>query len=137
MGWRVRVYGMILSWLLLATVQAQELPIFDAHIHYSRPDWQVFTPERILAILDKAGVQRALVSSTPDDGTLQLYAAAPQRIVPFLRPYRIREDMGSWLSDPSVQAYVEERLKHGRDRNFKRAFASTVGMHPLGTSWAA
>src|SRR5262245_33558019 len=85
MGWRVSVYGVILSWLLLATAQAQELPIFDAHIHYSRPDWQVFPPERILAIFDQAGVQRALVSSTPDDGTLQLYAIAPQRIVPFLR----------------------------------------------------
>ncbi len=33
MAWRVGVYGVILSWLLLATVQAQELPIFDAHIH--------------------------------------------------------------------------------------------------------
>jgi predicted TIM-barrel fold metal-dependent hydrolase len=111
MDWRGGVYGVILSWLVLATAQAQELPIFDAHIHYSRPDWQVFTPERVLAILDQAGVQRALVSSTPDDGTLQLYAAAPQRIVPFLRPYRTREDIGSWPSDPAVQAYVEERLK--------------------------
>ena len=86
MGWRVSVYGVILSWLLLATAQAQELPIFDAHIHYSRPDWQVFTPERILAILDQAGVQRALVSSTPDDGTLQLYAAAPAAHRPFPAP---------------------------------------------------
>ena len=84
--WKLRVCSMILGWLLLATAQAQELPIFDAHIHYSRPDWQVFTPERILAILDRASVQRALVSSTPDDGTLQLYAAAPQRIVPFPAP---------------------------------------------------
>src|SRR5215510_3588174 len=84
MGWRKDIYGVILSWLLLATAQAQELPIFDAHLHYSRPDWQVFTPERILAMLDRAGVQRALISSTPDDGTPQLYAAAPQHIVPFL-----------------------------------------------------
>jgi hypothetical protein len=104
---------MLLSWLVLTTVQAQDLPIFDAHIHYSRPDWQVFTPERILAILDQAGVRRALVSSTPDDGTLQLYAAAPQRIVPFLRPYRTREDMATWPSNPAVQAYVEERLQRG------------------------
>lgn len=112
-GWTVRVCGFILSWLVLATAQAQEFPIFDAHIHYSQPDWQVFTPERILAILDQAGVQRALVSSTPDDGTLQLYAAAPQRIVPFLRPYRTRQDMASWPSDPAVQAYVEARLQRG------------------------
>ena len=112
-SWRLSVCGALLGWLVLATAQAQELLIFDAYIHYSRPDWQVFIPERVLAILNQAGVQRALVSSTPDDGTLQLYAAAPQRIVPFLRPYRTREDMGSWPSDPAVQAYVEERLKRG------------------------
>jgi hypothetical protein len=69
-GWQVRVCSILLSWFVLTTAQAQDFPIFDAHIHYSRPDWQAFTPEQILAILDRAGVQRALVSSTPDDGTL-------------------------------------------------------------------
>ena len=93
--------------------QAQELPIFDAHIHYSQPDWEVYTPEQILALFDTAGIRRALVSSTPDDGTLKLYAAAPQRIVPFLRPYRSRQDMSGWHSDTAVQAYIEERLKSG------------------------
>ena len=86
MDWRGGVYGVILGWLVLATAQAQELPIFDAHIHYSRPDWQVFTPERILAILDQAGVQRALVSSTPDDGTLQLLCRSPAAHCPFPAP---------------------------------------------------
>jgi hypothetical protein len=92
---------------------AQDLPIFDAHIHYSQPDWAVFTPEQVLAILDRAGVRQALVSSTPDDGTLKLYARAPERIIPFLRPYRSREDMLTWHSDPAVQTYVEERLGRG------------------------
>ncbi len=112
-GWRCIVYGLLLSGLLGVTAPAQELPIFDAHIHYNRSDWDVLPPGQVLAVLDQAGVQRALVSSTPDDGTVQLYEAAPQRIVPFLRPYRTREDMGSWHSDPAVQAYVEERLKRG------------------------
>ena len=74
MGWKVGVYGVVLGGLVFGTAQARELPIFDAHLRYSRPDWQVFTPKRILAILDQAGVQRALLSNTPDDGTLQLYA---------------------------------------------------------------
>jgi Amidohydrolase len=91
----------------------QDLPIFDAHIHYSQPDWAVFTPDQVLAILDRAGVRHALVSSTPDDGTLKLYDKAPQRIAPFLRPYRSREDLLTWHSDPAVQAYVEERLTRG------------------------
>jgi hypothetical protein len=92
---------------------AAQLPIFDAHIHYSRPDWDVYTPELALSILARAGVHRAIVSSTPDDGTLKLYERAPRGIVPFLRPYRTREDMSGWARDPSVAACVEKRLARG------------------------
>ena len=70
---------------------AAQYPVFDAHIHYSRPDWDAYPPERALALLARAGVRRALVSSTPDDGTLKLYERAPTVVVPFLRPYRRRE----------------------------------------------
>jgi hypothetical protein len=99
-----------------AAPAAAQLPIFDAHIHFSRPDWDVYTPERILSILAKAGVRRALVSSTPDDGTLKLYEKSPKGIVPFLRPYRTRDDMSTWTRDPAVIAYVEERLKRNVHR---------------------
>ncbi len=78
-----------------AAPAATQFPIFDAHIHYSRPDWDVYTPERALSILAAAGVPRAIVSSTPDDGTLKLYEKSPKSVVPFLRPYRTRDDMGS------------------------------------------
>jgi hypothetical protein len=90
-----------------------EYPIFDAHIHYSQPDWDAYTPERALSILARAGVRRAIVSSTPDDGTLKLYDRAPAGIVPFLRPYRNRGDMSTWARDLTVIPYVEERLKRG------------------------
>ena len=103
----------VLFWEGIAPGYAQDLPVFDAHIHYSQPDWAVLTPDQVLAILDRAGIRHALVSSTPDDGTLRLYDQAPGRIVPFLRPYRSREDMLTWHSDPAVQAYVEERLTRG------------------------
>ena len=92
---------------------AQDLPIFDAHIHYSQQAWDPYPPDAALGILDRGGVSRAMVSSTPDDGTLRLYEKAPRRIVPILRPYRSRDDMGSWTKDPSVLAYVEERLRRG------------------------
>ena len=36
-----------------------------------------------------------------------------RRLLPFLRPYRSREDMLTWHSDPAVQTYVEERLTRG------------------------
>lgn len=90
-----------------------DLPLFDAHVHYSSDAWAVLPPESAIAALDRAGVSRALVSSTPDDGTLRLWKAAPDRIVPELRPYRSRGDMGTWTKDPSVLAYVAERLARG------------------------
>jgi hypothetical protein len=105
--------GLTVLSLAPAPGAAQPLPIFDAHIHYSQPDWDTLSPERVLAILARANVVRALVSSTPDDGTLKLYERSPQTIVPFLRPYRTRGDMSGWPRDPAVQAYVEERLRKG------------------------
>jgi len=115
---RVVLLLAILLWGGLIAAQPQELPIFDAHIHYSQSHWDTLTPEQALAILDRAGVRRALVSSTPDDGTLRLYDLAPGRIVPFLRPYRTREEMGSWHRDPAVQAYMEGRLARGIYKGF-------------------
>jgi hypothetical protein len=109
------VVWMVLGGLGVPAARAQ-LPIFDAHIHFSRPDWAVYTPQRALEILAGAGVRRALVSSTPDEGTLKLYDLAPKTIVPFLRPYRTRDDMGTWTRDPAVAAYVEERLTRGGHR---------------------
>jgi hypothetical protein len=99
--------------LLAPAPAAAQYPLFDAHIHYSRPDWDTYTPERILSILAKAGIRRALVGSTPVEGTLKLYDKAPAVIVPALRPYRTREDMSTWPRDAAIAAYVEERLKRG------------------------
>ncbi len=92
---------------------AADAPLFDGHIHYSRPDWSVYTPDQIVAIFDKAGIARALVSSTPDDGTLKLYERDPKRVIPILRPYRTRDDMSTWWRDPSTIPYLEQRLAKG------------------------
>ncbi len=91
--------------------RAQDLPIFDTHIHYNRPDWAVYPPRTILKIMERAGIRHALVSSTPDDGTLKLFDKDPKRIVPFLRPYRTSEDPFTWYKDPTIPAYLERRLE--------------------------
>ncbi len=92
---------------------AADLALTDTHLHYSQDAWDSYSPQAILALLDSAGVRRAFVSSTPDDGTLMLYQAAPDRIVPVLRPYRTRDDLASWHGDPTVVAYLEARLARG------------------------
>ena len=76
----------------------------------ARPTGRSIPRSASSGILQQAGVKRALVSSTPDDGTIKLYQKDPKRIVPILRPYRTREDIGHWWQDPSVIPYLESRL---------------------------
>lgn len=91
-----------------------KMPIFDAHVHYSHDAWETTPPKAAIAILRKAGLKRAMVSSSSDDGTQKLYAEAPDLVVPSLRPYRTRGETSSWLRDETVIGHVEERLKKHR-----------------------
>src|SRR6266852_4321450 len=112
-----RIVVLALALLALGTPpRSAEPPLFDGHIHYSRPDWTTYTPDQVFAILDQAGIRRALVSSTPDDGTLKLYERDPKRVIPILRPYRTRDDMSTWWKDPAIIAYLEQRLAKGVHR---------------------
>lgn len=112
---RCSFLALLIAFLYTAsTVSADEpLPIFDTHVHYSEETWVSYSPKAVMKLLDQAGVTRALVSSTPDDGTLMLYQEDSDRVVPILRPYRSSADMHDWIRNPDVLAYVEERLQHG------------------------
>jgi hypothetical protein len=94
--------------------RAAELPIFDAHIHYSHDAWAVVPPGEAVALLRRAGVRRALVSSSDDEGTQKLLAEAPDLVLPELRPYRRRGDVAGWVRDPGIVPYVEARLRKHR-----------------------
>jgi hypothetical protein len=88
----------------------ERLPIFDAHVHYNAPAWQAFDPPYVREVLDKAGIVGALVSSTPEEGTLKLFEADPKRIVPEFRPYRDQVLAATWTGDAKVVDYIRERL---------------------------
>ncbi len=97
--------------LSLATVGAQaQSPIVDAHIHYSHDAWDMLSPAEAIKVLRKAGLKKAFVSSSSDDGTQMLYKEAPDLVVPVLRPYRRRGEIGSWYRDESVIGMIEDRL---------------------------
>ena len=93
---------------------AAELPIFDAHVHYSHDAWEVVPPKEAIALMRRAGVKRALVSSSGDDGNQMLYAEAPDLILPSLRPYRLRSDVSTWVRDDDIARHMEERLSKYR-----------------------
>ena len=86
-------------------------PIIDVHIHYSQDAWSMLPPPEAIKVLRQAGLRKAFVSSSSDDGTQMLLKAAPDLIVPVLRPYRSRGETGTWTKDPSIIAHVEGRLK--------------------------
>lgn len=89
---------------------ARTIPIFDAHVHYSEPAWGPFPPETVIALFDRNRVAMALVSSTPDEGTITLWQLAPSRVVPELRPYHGDWDKADWMSSPGMLGYLNERL---------------------------
>jgi hypothetical protein len=87
-----------------------DMTFFDGHIHYNASAWPALTPEQAVARLARAGIDRALVSSTPTEGTARLYALDSTRIVPLLRPYRSSADRRTWYDDPTLVARLERQL---------------------------
>lgn len=100
--------------VLTSPTRADELPVFDAHIHYSHDAWAPYPPDKAIAILRAAGLSGALLSSSNDEGQQRLYALAPDLIVPELRPYRRRGETQSWLRDETVLDYLEQNLAQRR-----------------------
>ncbi len=88
-------------------------PIFDTHMHYSAAAWAEFDAPGILKKMARAGVARALVSSTPDEGTLKLAQAAPKRFAPVLRPYRDGVGAAEWYRDEGMLGFLGARLDKG------------------------
>ncbi len=106
-------FGLLAAAIPRTHAVGADIPLFDAHVHWSENAHDEVPLERALAILDKAGVRMAAVSSTSDEATVRLYRASPQRVVPMLRPYRTRSDMGGWHNDAGMPAYLAERLGLG------------------------
>ncbi len=89
----------------------ETLPLFDAHMHYKEPAWTPYPPATVVELMDKSGVAMALVSSTPDEGTIKLWEFAPQRVVPELRPYHGQAGSSNWTKAPGIFDYLVERLE--------------------------
>ncbi|WP_018231072.1 amidohydrolase family protein [Thioalkalivibrio thiocyanodenitrificans] len=111
---------LILCLLPILAAAGEDLPIFDAHLHYNGPDSDgaaaAFTPEEIIARLDRNHVRRAVFSSRPNEATQRLYEAAPDRIIPYLMPYRSRDDRYTYHSDPDLIPWIEDLLQWGHWR---------------------
>ncbi len=97
-------------------VQGDEpIPVFDGHVHYNEDATVAYSPAQIIAKMSKAGVPRALVSSTSDDNTLALLdEGGTGQVVPFLRPYGGQFHRGNWFEHPDMLAYLRSRWDPAR-----------------------
>ena len=91
-------------------------PLFDAHLHYNASHAAQFSPQQIIAILDRNAIQYALVTSTPAQHATNLYQHAPERILPLLSAYRNADDKQNWTQDKTLPSRLEIQLKQGHWR---------------------
>jgi hypothetical protein len=95
-------------------VADEPLEIFDAHLHYNWEPTPFYQLDEVLALFKKHRVTGILATSRPNIGTHALMdAKTGLQVVPFIRPYRVRADMGSWFNDPVIFDLVQEEFKRG------------------------
>src|SRR4029453_10612430 len=91
--------------------------LFDAHLHLNWEGGFRLPADEVLALMRANGVTTILATSRPNDGTHALVKEAGStrgvRVVPFLRPYRVRDDVQRWFSDPTALELFEQEYRRG------------------------
>lgn len=89
----------------------QAAPLFDAHAHFDGNLPGSFGTADALARMREAGYIGMLVSSTPNERTLQLFHAGAGFVVPELKFYIKSTSRVAWRSDPDVPKYLRQHLQ--------------------------
>lgn len=97
-------------------------PIFDSQVHYNEESWRRVSTTAILNTAEEINIPWLLVGSTPNEGTLRLYRANQQKIIPMLVPQFTREDRESWFRNADIQAYMEREIARGVYRGIGEFF---------------
>lgn len=93
----------------------EPIEIFDAHLHYNWEPTPTYPVDEVLALFKKHRVTGILATSRPNTGTHALMdaRAAGLQVVPFIRPYRVRADIGTWFKDLVIFDLIEDEYKRG------------------------
>ena len=111
----MRTLVLLLLALFVTPARAQPIEIFDAHLHYNWEPKPYFSLPQVLQLFKEQRVTGILATSRPNDGTHALVDSKAEGlwVVPFIRPYRIRPDIQSWMNDPTIFDLVESEFKRG------------------------
>jgi len=100
----------------LFAAQAQErIEIFDAHLHYNQEPKPFYSLDQVRDVFRRNGIVGIVSTSRPNKGTQELMDAKwPElKVVPFIRPYRIRNDMQTWFNDPEIFELIKSEYARG------------------------
>lgn len=102
-------------WLPARAGGQPALKIFDAHLHYNQEPNPYYPLERVLEVFRRNGVAGVLANSRPNKGTHQLVDTKARGlwVVPFIRPYRTRDDVQNWSKDPAIYDLIEAEYQRG------------------------
>jgi amidohydrolase family protein len=111
----VRAIVAAVAWAPVCANTQPALKIFDAHLHYNQEPNPYYPLDRVLEVFRRNGVTGILANSRPNKGTHQLVDAKPPGlwVVPFIRPYRTRDDVQNWSNDPAIYDLIEAEYKRG------------------------
>lgn len=109
---KLRASIFIISALLFSLGYAQaQLPFADTHIHFNWDQKEIIDASTVVNKLRRAGVDFAVVSSTPSALALELQQAGDDLIVPIFSPYTHELGRQDWYLDPHTVELAEEGLR--------------------------
>src|SRR5215475_15013049 len=100
----------------ICSVRAQErIEIFDAHLHYNQEPKPFYSLDQVRDVFRRNGIIGIIANSRPNKGTHQLTDAKwPElKVVPFIRPYRVRNDIQTWFNDPTIFELIKSEYARG------------------------
>lgn len=108
-------FALVLPASAQPTASGPDHPLFDAHLHYNWEPSPRVPLDQALELFKRTGVRGILANSRPNAGTHALYARRSEalQVVPFLRPYKVRADVGSWFNNPQTMALIREEFRRG------------------------
>ncbi|HET9412843.1 MAG TPA: amidohydrolase family protein [Pseudolabrys sp.] len=102
------------TWPLSAQAQ-QQIEIFDAHLHYNQEPKPFYSLDQVRDVFRRNGITGIVATSRPNKGTHELVDAKwPElKVVPFIRPYRVRSDIQTWFNDPTIFELIKDEYARG------------------------
>lgn len=111
---KLQISIFIFSALLCSPCHAQQqVPFADAHIHFNWDQKEIIDATAVVDKLRQAGINIAVVSSTPSALALEMKQAGGDLIVPIFSPYIHELGRRDWYLSQRTVELAEEGLRQG------------------------